>query len=98
MRNWIERRECVQTNTHSARKETCLIFRYSCHGEYKDMNGAALYKMEVAGFCSADLNEPLSLAHHTRIRTFEQRVVIYHDEDRLNTTFNFIKETALQSP
>ncbi len=68
------------------------------YGEYEDLNGAALYKMEVAGFGSEDLTEALSLARQTRVRTFEQRVIVYYDWDRLNTTFNFIRETSLQAP
>ena len=68
------------------------------YGEYEDLNEAALYKMEVAGFGSGDLTKPLALARHTRVRTFEQRALVYHDWDRLNVTLNFIRETALQSP
>jgi hypothetical protein len=68
------------------------------YGEYEDLNGAALYKMEVAGFGSQDLTEPMSVARQTRVRTFEQRVIVYYDWDRLNATFNIIRETALQSP
>jgi hypothetical protein len=68
------------------------------YGEYEDLNGAALYKMEVAGFGPEDLTEPLALARQTRIRTFEQRVIVFHDWDGLNITFNFIRETPLQAP
>ncbi len=68
------------------------------YGEYEDLNGASLYKMEVAGFGSEDLMEPLALARNTPVRTFEQRLIIYHDWNRLNATFNFIRETALQAP
>lgn len=68
------------------------------YGEYEDLNGAALYKMEVSGFGAEDLTEPLALARRTRARTFEQRVIVYHDWNRLNATFNFIRETALQAP
>src|ERR1035437_3372127 len=68
------------------------------YGEYEDLNGAALYKMEIAGFGPEDLIEPLTLARDTPVRTFEQRLIIYHDWDRLNATFNFIRETALQEP
>jgi hypothetical protein len=68
------------------------------YGEYEDLNGAALYKMEVAGFGPEDLTEPLSLARGTSVRTFEQRLIVYHDWGRLNATFNFIRETALQEP
>jgi hypothetical protein len=68
------------------------------YGEYEDLNGAALYKMEVAGFGPEDLTEPLAVARRTPVRTFEQRVIVYHDWDRLNATFNFIRETALEAP
>jgi hypothetical protein len=80
------------------------LFRYdrllnlTLYGEYEDLNGAALYKMEVAGFGPEDLTEPLALARRTPVRTFEQRVIVYHDWGRLNATFNFIRETALQAP
>lgn len=68
------------------------------YGEYENLNGAALYKMEVAGFGPEDLMEPLAIARHTAVRTFEQRVIVYRDWGRLNATFNFIRETALQAP
>jgi len=74
------------------------LFNLSLYGEYEDLNGAALYKMEVAGFGTGDLEAPLARARHTSVRTFEQRVLVYHDWDRLNATFNFVRETALQSP
>lgn len=66
------------------------------YGEYEDLNGAALYKMEVAGFGPEDLTEPLASARRTPVRTFEQRLILYHDWNRLNATFNFIRETSLQ--
>ena len=66
------------------------------YGEYENLNGAALYKMEVAGFGPEDLTEPLAEARRTPVRTFEQRVILYRDWHRLNATFNFIRETALQ--
>ena len=68
------------------------------YGEYEDLNGAALYKMEIAGFGPEDLIEPLALARDTPVHTFEQRLIIYHDWNRLNATFNFVRETALQAP
>ena len=74
------------------------LLNLTLYGEYEDLNGAALYKMEVSGFGPEDLTEPLALARGTPVRTFEQRVIVYHDWDRLNATFNFIRETALQAP
>jgi len=74
------------------------LLNLTLYGEYEDLNGAALYKMEVSGFGPEDLTEPLVLARGTPVRTFEQRLILYHDWDRLNATFNFIRETALQSP
>jgi hypothetical protein len=74
------------------------LLNLTLYGEYEDLNGAALYKMEVAGFGPEDLTEPLALARRTPVRTFEQRVILYHDWDRLNATFTLIRETALQAP
>ena len=74
------------------------LLNLTLYGEYEDLNGASLYKMEVAGFGPEDLTEPLALASHTSVRTFEQRVIVYHDWDRLNVTFNVIRETPLQAP
>ena len=74
------------------------LLNLTLYGEYEDLNGAALYKMEVAGFGPEDLTESLAIARNTPVRTFEQRLIIYHDWDRLNATFNFIRETALQAP
>jgi hypothetical protein len=84
------------TYVHPFRDDRYL--NLSLYGEYEDLNEAALYKMEVAGFGPEDLTEPLAIARHTPVRTFEQRVIVYHDWDRLNATFNFIRETALQGP
>ena len=74
------------------------LLSLTLYGEYEDLNGAALYKMEVSGFGPEDLTESLALARKKHVRTFEQRVIIYHDWDRLNATFNFIRETPLQTP
>lgn len=74
------------------------LLNLTLYGEYEDLNGAALYKMEIAGLGSGDLTEPLALARKTHVRTFEQRLIIYHDWNRLNATFNFIRETPLQAP
>jgi hypothetical protein len=74
------------------------LLNLTLYGEYEDLNGASLYKMEVAGFGPEDLMEPLSIARHTPVRTFEQRVIVFHDWGRLNATFNFIRETPLQAP
>jgi len=84
----------LNTYVHPFRDDRWL--NLTLYGEFEDLNGAALYKMEVAGFGPEDLTEPLSEARRTPVRTFEQRVILYHDWDRLNATFNFIRETALQ--
>ena len=73
------------------------LLNFTVYGEYEGLNGAALYKMEVAGFGGADLNEPLALARRTPVRTFEQRAIMFHDWGRVNLTFNFINETGLDS-
>ncbi len=67
------------------------LLNLTLYGEYEDLNGAALYKMEVAGFGPEDLAGPLALARHTAVRTFEQRVIVYHDWDRLNALFAKIR-------
>ena len=74
------------------------ILNFTVYGEFEDLNEAALYKMEVAGFGGEDLAGPLAAARRTTARTFEQRAIIYHDWDRINLTFNFISETGLSSP
>jgi hypothetical protein len=84
----------LNTYIHLFRDDRWL--NLTLYGEYENLNGAALYKMEVAGFGPEDLTEPLADARRTPVRTFEQRVIVYHDWDRLNATFNFIRETALQ--
>jgi hypothetical protein len=73
------------------------LLNFTLYGEYEGLNGAALYKMEVAGFGGEDLNEPLGPARRTSVRTFEQRAIMYHDWGRVNLTFNFINETDLKS-
>jgi hypothetical protein len=73
------------------------LLNFTLYGEYEGLNGAALYKMEVAGFGGEDLNVPLELARRTPVRTFEQRAIMYHDWGRVNLTFNFINETGLES-
>lgn len=73
------------------------LLNFTLYGEYEGLNGAALYKMEVAGFGGEDLDEPLAPARRTPVCTFEQRVIMYHDWGRLNLTFNFISETDLKS-
>jgi hypothetical protein len=73
------------------------LLNFTLYGEYEGLNGAALYKMEVAGFGGEDLEEPLVPARRTPVRTFEQRVIMYHDWKRVNLTFNFISETDLKS-
>jgi hypothetical protein len=71
------------------------LLNFTLYGEYEGLNGAALYKMEVSGFGGEDLDQPLELARHTPVRTFEQRAIVYHDWGRVNLTFNFINETGL---
>jgi hypothetical protein len=72
------------------------LLNFTLYGEYEGLNGAGLYKMEVAGFGGEDLDQPLAPARRTAVRTFEQRAIMYHDWGRLNLTFNFISETSLQ--
>ena len=86
----------INTYFHLFRDERLL--NLTLYGEFEDLNGAALYKMEIAGFGHGDLTEPLALARKKHLRTFEQRLIIYHDWNRLNATFNFIRETVLQAP
>ena len=86
----------ISTYFHLFRDERLL--NLTLYGEFEDLNGAALYKMEIAGFGYGDLTEPLALARKKHVRTFEQRLIIYHDWNRLNVTFNFIRETFLQAP
>jgi hypothetical protein len=73
------------------------LLNFTLYGEYEGLNGAALYKMEVAGFGGGYLNEPLAAARCTPVRTFELRAIVYHDWGRVNLTFNFINETGLDS-
>ncbi len=73
------------------------FLNFTLYGEYEGLNGAALYKMEVAGFGGEDLEGSLREARRTRVRTFEQRAIVYHDWGRLNATFNFVSETDLDS-
>ena len=73
------------------------FLNFTLYGEYEDLNGAALYKMEVAGFGGEDLEGSLREARRTPVRTFEQRAIVYHDWGRLNATFNFVSETGFDS-
>ena len=73
------------------------LLNFTLYGEYEYLNGAALYKMEVAGFGGEDLEGPLSVARNLPVHTFEQRAIVYHDWRRVNVTFNFISETGLES-
>jgi len=73
------------------------LLNVTLYGEYEALNGAALYKMEVAGFGGEDLNEPLEAARRTPARTFELRAIVYHDWGRVNLTFNFVNETGLDT-
>jgi hypothetical protein len=88
----------IRFNTYIHLFRDDRLLNLTLYGEYENLNGAALYKMEVAGFGPEDLTEPLALARRTPVRTFEQRLIVYHDWGRLNATFNFIRETALQAP
>lgn len=72
------------------------LLNLTLYGEFENLNGASLYKMEVAGFGPEDLLDPLPVARHAAARTFEQRVIVYHDWPRLSATFNFVRETPLQ--
>ena len=38
------------------------LLNFTLYGEYEGLNGAGLYKMEVAGFGGEDLDEPLATA------------------------------------
>ena len=73
------------------------VVHLTLYGEYEGLNGAALYKMEVAGFGGEDLEGPLEEARRTPVRTFEQRAIMYHDWGHVNLTFNFVSETDLDS-
>ena len=73
------------------------VLNFTLYGEYEGLNGAALYKMEVAGFGGEDLEGPLDVARRTPVRTFEQRAIMYHDWARVNLTFNFVSETDLDT-
>ena len=73
------------------------FLNFTLYGEYEGLNGAALYKMEVAGFGGEDLEGSLREARRTPSRTFEQRAIMYHDWGRLNATFNFVSETGFDS-
>jgi hypothetical protein len=73
------------------------LLNFTVYGEYEGLNGAALYKMEVAGFGGEDLSEPLATARRTPVRTLELRAIVYHDWGRVNLTFNFVNETGLES-
>ena len=73
------------------------VLNFTLYGEYEHLNGASLYKMEVAGFGGENLTEPLTDARRTRVRTIEARALMYHDWGRTNLTFNFISETGLDT-
>ena len=73
------------------------FLNFTLYGEYEGLNGAALYKMEVAGFGNEDLEGTVHDARRERVRTFEQRAIVYHDWGRLNATFNFVSEVGLDS-
>jgi hypothetical protein len=87
----------VRVNTYVRLFPHDDLLHFTLYGEYEGLNGAALYKMEVAGFGGEDLEGPLEEARRTSVRTFEQRAIMYHDWDRVNLTVNFISETDLDS-
>ena len=72
-------------------------FRLFPHDHLLNFTLYGEYKMEVAGFGGEDLIGPLSVARNSPAHTFEQRAIVYHDWRRVNITFNFISETALES-
>lgn len=84
----------VNTSFHLFKDDRLL--NLTLYGEFENLNAASLYKMEVAGFGPEDLLDPLPVARHTAARTFEQRVIVYHDWERLSATFDFVRETPLQ--
>ena len=88
----------VRVNTYFHLLRRGRLLNLTLYGEFEDLNQAALYKMEVSGFGPEDLSGPLSIARNTPARTFEQRLIAYHDWGRLNATFNFINETGLEAP
>lgn len=88
----------VRVNTYFHLLRSTRLLNVTLYGEFEDLNQAALYKMEVSGFGPEDLSGPLALARRTPARTFEQRLIAYHDWGRINATFNFISETGLEAP
>src|SRR5664280_767359 len=72
----------INTYFHLFRDKRLL--NLTLYGEFEDLNGSALYKMEIAGFGRGDLTEPLAIARKNPVRTFEQRLILYHDWNRLN--------------
>jgi hypothetical protein len=73
------------------------LLNFTLYAEYEYLNGAALYKMEVAGFGGEDMEGSLTAARNSPAHTFEQRAIVYHDWGRVNATFNFISETGLET-
>jgi len=47
------------------------FLNFTLYGEFEDLNAAALYKMEIAGFGGEDLEGSLREAQRTPLRTFE---------------------------
>lgn len=88
----------LRVNTYFHLLRSARLLNLTLYGEFEDLNQAALYKMEVSGFGPEDLSGPLAVARRTPARTFEQRLIAYHDWGRINTTFNFISETGIQAP
>lgn len=88
----------LRANTYFHLFQDDRLLNLTLYGEYEDLNGAALYKMEVTGFGAEDLVVPLPRARRTHVRSLETRIIVYHDWGQLNATFNFIRETYLQAP
>jgi len=88
----------LRVNTYFHLLQRDHLLNLTLYGEFEDLNEAGLYKMEVSGFGPEDLSGPLGIARNTPARTFEQRLIVYHNWGRLNATFNFINETGLEAP
>ena len=88
----------VRFNTYYRLSADDRFLNLTLYGEYQELNGAALYRREVTGFGPGDLPVPTGPARRTKARALQARAILYRDLGRLNFTFNFIGETALQAP